>query len=79
MRGDFTNVSQYTKAKSGIRKNVLHRFACIMWHGKGLHLKIADGQGTMTINDMQIKPEIGFTASNPRAVSHPDRQGKLSG
>ena len=28
---------------------------------------------------MQIKPEIGFTASNPGTVSLPDRQGKLSG
>ena len=74
MRRHFPDVSQHTKAATAGGKNILHRFARIVRHGKRLKFQRPESKGAMAIDDAQVETDIVFAASRPGTMGQPDRQ-----
>src|SRR3990167_2796807 len=79
MRGDGTDVSEKTEARVAVRKNELARLACVMRHGGGMHLDIADGKAFVRIDqaDVGVRVELALEGGES-SRGHPHRHAEAA-
>jgi len=77
---DAAGVGQYPQATIAIREHELRRFAGIVWHGKRLHLKVANGERQVTVDHADHRafkrrgPQGAVGQENIESVAAPRRQ-----